>query len=74
MVDQSHALDRSAFMDRLFKGVENEPGMGRVADTPAGDPAGIGINDRVMGTPLVRVTMARNHIGEPFPSCDIGLV
>ncbi len=27
MMDQPHAFDRAAFMDGLFEGIENEPGM-----------------------------------------------
>ena len=69
-----HGLDRAAFVDGLFEGIQNEPGTRSGADAPADDASGIGLDDesdvdRAMGTPLVRVTMAR-----AFPSGNIGEV
>ena len=59
-----HALSTAAIMQRLFQGIGDEPRMGRRADPPAQDAAGTGVDDegdmdRAMGTPLVRVTLAR---------------
>ena len=53
-------LDRAAFMDRLFEGVENEAGMGNGADPPADNAPGIGIDDD-------------RNIEEPLPRGDIGV-
>lgn len=61
VVNQSHAFGRAAFMDCLFEGIEDETCMGRSADTPAHDAAGIRVDDE-------------SHIGEPFPGGDIGEV
>jgi hypothetical protein len=48
-------------MDRLFEGIQNEPGMRGGADAPANDLSSIGVDDE-------------GHIDEPFPGCDIGEV
>jgi hypothetical protein len=37
MMHQPHGLDRAAFVDGLFEGIQNEPGMRRGADAPADD-------------------------------------
>lgn len=59
LVDQPHVLGRSAFVDRLIRGIPNEPGRRGCADTPANDPSGTGVDDRAMGTPLDHGTMER---------------
>lgn len=41
VVNEPHALCRSEFIDRLFKGIQNEPGMRGGADAPADDLARI---------------------------------
>ena len=74
VIDQPHALPGAAIMHRLFQGVKDETRMRRGADAPTSDPAGIGVDDRAMGTPLVRVTMARGDIDEPLPGNDIGKI
>ena len=48
-------------MDGLFKGIQNETGMGCPADPPADDPTGIDIDNE-------------GHIDEACPGCDIGEV
>ena len=58
MVDKTHAFGRTTFMDSLFEGVEDEPGMGRGADPPADDPPGEGVD-------------YEGYIGEPFPGGDV---
>ncbi len=54
-----HGLDRAAFVDGLFEGIQNEPGMRGAADPPAHDASGIGVDDEC-------------DIDEAFPSGDIG--
>lgn len=44
VVDQPHALGRAAFMNCLFQSIQNEASMGRTADPPAHDAAGIGVD------------------------------
>ena len=61
MMDQPHAFDRAAFMDGLFEGIQNEPGMRSGADAPADDASGIGVDDE-------------SDIDEAFPSGDVGEV
>lgn len=61
VVNQPHAFGRAALMDCLFEGIEDETCMGRSADTPAHDAAGLGVDDE-------------SHTGEPFPIGDIGEV
>lgn len=54
----------------LFEGIGNEPGMKGGADAPAGDASGTGADERAMGRPLARETMARGAMGEAFPAGD----
>jgi hypothetical protein len=61
MMHETHGFDRAAFMDRLFEGIKDEPGMRGAADSPANDLSGIGVNDE-------------GKISEPFLGCDIGEV
>ena len=44
VVNEPHALGRSAFMDRQIEGIQNEPGMRGGADAPADDLARIGVD------------------------------
>ena len=69
-----HGLDRAPFMDRLFESIDNDASMGRCTDAPPDDASGTGVDDRAMGTPLVRETVARGDINEPLPGGDIGEV
>jgi hypothetical protein len=41
MMDELHALGRAPFMDRLFQGIEDEPGMRGYADAPTDNLPGI---------------------------------
>lgn len=45
VMNQSHPFRRPLVMNRLLQGIKNKPGMGRGADPPADDLAGVGVND-----------------------------
>ena len=61
VVNKPHALGRSAFMDGLLEGVENEPGMREGADAPATDRMSLGVDDE-------------SDLDEPFLSGHVGKV
>ena len=54
-------MSRPPVMDGLFKGIQNETGMGRPADAPPDDPTGIDVDNE-------------GHIHKSCPGRDIGEV
>lgn len=61
VMDQAAAVDGATVMDRLLQGVEDEGGMGRPADAPAHDVAGVDVD-------------YEGHIDEARPGRDVGEV
>lgn len=60
-MDQPHALGGAAFVDGLLQGIEDEAGVRRPTDPPAGNAPRIGVNDE-------------GHIDEALPGRHIGEV
>jgi hypothetical protein len=59
MADQTCSLCRTALVNCLFEGIEDEASMGRPADAPPNDASGVGIDDE-------------SDIDEALPCCDVG--
>jgi hypothetical protein len=67
VVNQPDTLCRAAFMGRLFKGIQNEPGMRRGAETPADDLASIGIDgENYIANPFKVATYVKSETNSMF--------
>ncbi|MDM7459321.1 MAG: hypothetical protein P3W94_008225 [Paracoccus sp. (in: a-proteobacteria)] len=55
VVNQPHALDRAAFMDGLYRGVDNDAGMRCGADPPAGNASAQASTTKAISTNPFRV-------------------
>jgi hypothetical protein len=58
--------------DSHEQGLQRQIGVGATLHGPPNNAPGKQIDHRAMGTPLVRATMARGQIQEPFVRADIG--